>query len=187
MFRLLAALPKLACRIRGFLFRIMVIAAGGRCGPGMRLESGLRIRQPVHRGLNFGRDIYIGRGVTFDCTAGASLSIGNDVTLTQAIFISCCQQVSIGDDVLIGEFCSIRDAQHSFDDLDRPIHQQPMRPSPIRIGRDVWIGRGCAILAGASIGDGAVVGANSLVRRDVPAMAIAVGSPARQIGSRQEA
>jgi acetyltransferase-like isoleucine patch superfamily enzyme len=54
----------------------------------------------------------------------------------------------------------------------------------VEIGRDVWIGRGCCILPGVTIFDGAVVGANSVVTRDVPAGAIYAGAPAKQIGTR---
>jgi acetyltransferase-like isoleucine patch superfamily enzyme len=59
-----------------------------------------------------------------------------------------------------------------------------MIADPIRIGADVWVGRGCAILSGVTIGDGAVIAANSVVTRDIPSRAIAVGAPAKPIRSR---
>jgi len=62
---------------------------------------------------------------------------------------------------------------------------QPHTCEPILIGRDVWIGRGSCILPGITIGEGAVIGANSVVNKDVPAYAIAAGIPAKVIKMRQ--
>jgi acetyltransferase-like isoleucine patch superfamily enzyme len=62
-----------------------------------------------------------------------------------------------------------------------------MIADPILIGSNVWIGRGCAVLPGVNIGDGAVVGANSVVNRNIAAMVVAVGAPARTIRSRTKA
>lgn len=59
------------------------------------------------------------------------------------------------------------------------IREQPMTSSPIVIGDDVWIGAGCQILKGVKIGNGAVIGARSVVTREIPENTIAFGSPAR--------
>ena len=91
--------------------------------------------------------------------------------------------ISIGRDTLIGEFVTIRDANHGIDP-DKPIRQQPHRTAAIEIGKDVWIGRGAVILPGVKIGDGSVVGANSVVTRSLEAGVVAVGSPARVIKNR---
>jgi acetyltransferase-like isoleucine patch superfamily enzyme len=88
--------------------------------------------------------------------------------------------VSIGDECLIGEYVSIRDADHGSD-AATPMRLQAHRKAPIRIGRDVWIARGAVILKGVTIGDGAIVAANSVVTRDVPALAVVAGAPARII------
>lgn len=176
--------PKIASRLRGIGFRCLVLAAGGRCGSGVRLERGLRLRAGFHSGLRFGTNTYIGRDCTFDIRADAILTIGNNITLTQGIFISACEAVDIGDDVLVGEYCSFRDANHDIKDLVLPINQQQMVARPIRIEENVWIGRGCAILAGVSIGSGAVIGSNAVVTRDIPANIIAAGAPAKRLRKR---
>ena len=90
----------------------------------------------------------------------------------------------IGDDCLLAEMVSIRDHDHNFARLDVPIRQQGATCAPVKIGRDVWLGAKVTVLKGVSIGDGAIIGANSVVTRDVPPRAIAVGSPARVIKMR---
>ena len=87
--------------------------------------------------------------------------------------------------MLIGEFCSIRDSDHGIG-ASQLIRQQPMETRPLFIGNDVWIGRGVAVLKGTEfIGDGAVIGANAVVKSAVPENTIAVGIPAKKIGIRK--
>lgn len=184
MFRLIALAAKAGCRVRGGLLRVMIALAGGKCGPGLRLERGLRIRQGLHSGWTFGTDVYIGRNTTIDCLGGATLIIGDRVTLTEGAFISAVERVQIGEDCLVGEYCSIRDANHSISRTDLPIAVQPMEASAIVLSPNVWIGRGCAILAGCNIEAGVVVGANSVVTRPLAANGIYAGTPAKLIRMR---
>lgn len=182
----LSYVPKIVARLRGLGFRLLVLAAGGTCGAGVRLEGGLRLRAGFHSGIHFGRNAYIGRNCTFDIQPNAVLSVGDNITLTQGIFISACEAVNIGDDVLVGEYCSFRDANHNIEDLALPINRQPMVARPIRISDNVWIGRGCAILSGVSIGSGAVVGSNAVVTKDIAAHTIAAGVPAKLVRTRTD-
>lgn len=185
LFRTLALRPKLFNRVRGAVFRMLVKVAGGQCGPGMRIEHGFRLRQGFHSGLNFGRDVYFGSNTTIDCLVGAELSIGSNTTFTQGVFIGVVDALYVGDDCLIGEYCSLRDANHVIADPSVPIVDQAMDARPVTIEPNVWLGRGVAVLAGVTIGEGAVIGANAVVTRDIPAKAIAVGSPAQMIKSRK--
>lgn len=116
--------------------------------------------------------------------ADAVLEIGSDVFISQHVTIS--GTVTIGDDTLIAGYVTILDANHVIDDLRRPIRMQGGVTRPICIGRDVWIGTGVVVLPGVTIGDHAVIGANSTVTHDVPARAIAVGSPARVLRLRTD-
>lgn len=184
MFRLIALATKAGYRACGGLLRLMITLAGGTCGPGLRLERGLRIRQGLHSGWTIGTDVYIGRNTTIDCLRCATLFIGDRVTLTEGTFISVVERVQIGEDCLVGEYCSIRDANHSMSRIDQPIAMQPMEGSAISLSPNVWIGRGCAVLAGCSIGTGAVVGANSVVTRPLAANGIYAGTPAKLIRMR---
>jgi acetyltransferase-like isoleucine patch superfamily enzyme len=121
------------------------------------------------------------------------LTIGANVSFSDAVHIGCLSSITIADGTLIGSRVLISDHSHG---IYRSLTQDTLCPSdpatipaqrplhstaPIHIGRNVWIGDGAAILAGATIGNGAVIGANSVVTGPIPAATIAVGAPARPI------
>ena len=95
--------------------------------------------------------------------------------------------IFIGRDCLVSQFCSLVASNHGTA-AGAIIQAQPPDPlrRGIRIGNDVWLGAGTCVLPGVEIGDGAVLGANSVVTRNVPSMEIWAGSPARKIGRREE-
>lgn len=134
--------------------------------------------------LTLGGQCRLGRAVQLDTTDAGRITLGRRVRINAGTVIVSNSEVVIGDDTLIGEYVSIRDANHGTE-ADTPIRLQPQAIARIIIGRDVWIGRGSCILKGVTIGDGAVVGANSVVTRDIPAGSICAGVPARQIGRRE--
>jgi acetyltransferase-like isoleucine patch superfamily enzyme len=86
--------------------------------------------------------------------------------------------VLIADDVYISDF------DHCFSDRDRPIKDQGIVKSRVRVGNDVWLGTKVTVMRGVTIGHGAVVGANAVVTHDVPDYGVAVGAPARVIRTR---
>lgn len=134
--------------------------------------------------VQLGTSCRLGRGVQFDTADHGKITLGHHVRVNSGSLIAAACSVSIGDHTLIGEYVSIRDANHGTAP-DSLIRSQPLESSRILIGRDVWIGRGCCILKGVEIGDGAVIGANSVVTQDVKPGSICVGAPVRQIGIRQ--
>ena len=134
--------------------------------------------------VRMGVNCRLGRGVQFDTADSGEITLGQHVRLNAGSLIAAACSVSIGDHTLIGEYVSIRDANHGTA-RDALIRSQPLESSRVLIGRDVWIGRGCCILRGVEIGDGAVIGANSVVTRNVEPGAICVGAPIRQIGMRR--
>ncbi len=88
----------------------------------------------------------------------------------------------IGDYVMMGEDCTIITRNHRFDRLDVPMMEQGFEEErPVTIGNDVWIGDKVTILPGVHIGNGCVIGAGSVVTRDVPDHAVAAGVPAKVI------
>jgi acetyltransferase-like isoleucine patch superfamily enzyme len=94
--------------------------------------------------------------------------------------------ISIGNDCLISQFCSIVASNHAHV-RGMPIKDQGPATDrrSVTIGNDVWLGSGCAVMPGVTIHDGAIIGANAVVTVDVPANEIWAGVPARRIGERQ--
>lgn len=115
-------------------------------------------------------------------TAGAEIVIGDD-TRIHGTCIHARRSVRIGSRCLIGANCQIidSDGHHaSFDDVDRRLTTCG-EARPIVIEDSVWLGTGCIVLPGVTIGRGTVVGAGSVVTSDLPAMCLAAGVPARVV------
>jgi acetyltransferase-like isoleucine patch superfamily enzyme len=116
------------------------------------------------------------------------IRIGHRVTSTGNLTITAFEDVTIEDDVLIAANVYIADGSHGFEHADEPYKYQPIfRIAPIRIGRGSWLGQNVVIMPGVTIGELSIVGANSVVTRDIPPRSIAVGMPARVIKSWDEA
>ncbi|HIJ74748.1 MAG TPA: acyltransferase [Candidatus Hydrogenedentes bacterium] len=134
----------------------------------------------------FGEHCRLGRNALFETAGAGQITLGANVRVNAGTVIVSSAQVTIGDDCLIGEYVSIRDADHGMAP-DTPMRLQQQEAAPIAIGRDVWIGRGAAVLKGVTVGDGAVIAANSVVTKDVPPMVVVAGVPANVIKSRTQA
>lgn len=113
------------------------------------------------------------------------LQIGNNCSFGNDNHIASINKVIIGDGVLTGQFVLIEDHMHGNsinEDLKvRPSIRQLYSKGPIIIGNNVWIGDGVVILSDVSIGDGCIIGANSVVTHSIPAGCVAAGVPARVI------
>jgi maltose O-acetyltransferase len=116
----------------------------------------------------------------FHCDYGFNISLGAGVFLNFNCVILDVVEVTIGDRTQIGPGVQILAADHPRDAAGRASGLEFGRP--VRIGRNVWIGGGAILLPGVSIGDGALIGAGSVVTRDVPAGVTAFGNPARVRG-----
>lgn len=112
-------------------------------------------------------------------TVGAKAVIGGGTTVNAHL------DVTIGEGALIADDVHITDFDHRTDRLDLPIKDQGIVTSPVRIGPDVWLGRGVTVLRGVDIGRGSVIGAHAVVTREVPPYSVAVGAPARVVRSRR--
>ena len=118
----------------------------------------------------------------FHCDYGLHISLGAHVFLNFGCVILDCAPVSIGDRTQIGPGVQILTPDHPREPGPREAGLEFARA--IRIGRNVWIGGGALILPGVTVGDDAIVGAGSVVTRDVPAGATVVGNPARVVAAR---
>lgn len=118
----------------------------------------------------------------FHCDYGYNIHLGAGVFMNFNCVILDVVEVHIGDGTQIGPGVQILAADHPRDAQARATGAEFGRP--VRIGRDVWIGGGAILLPGVTVGDGALIGAGSVVTRDVPAGATVVGNPARVLPAR---
>jgi acetyltransferase-like isoleucine patch superfamily enzyme len=150
-----------------------------------------RSRLPAAVQLGRGCSVYL--GVMFDLGPEARVKLGDFVLMNGARII-CDSEITIGDHSLISWNVVLMDSYRlPFNALKRrAVLEQVPNASPrkvaadvvalpIRIGANVWIGFDCCILPGVTIGEGAVVGARSVVTHDVPAYTIVAGNPARVV------
>jgi maltose O-acetyltransferase len=128
-----------------------------------------------------GRNVNIERGVDF-CD-GRAIQIGDNSGLGIDSWIR--GNVIIGDNVMMGPQVMIYARYHKFDRTDIPMNQQGMEESgTVIIEDDVWIGARVTILKDVTIGKGSIIGAASVVTKDIPRYSVAVGNPAKVIRTR---
>lgn len=109
--------------------------------------------------------------------------IGRNVGIRPYCTISAAESVVIEDYVVLSAFTTVIDSDHTFAPGERTIMRAPLATAPVRIGRSTWVGERVAILRGSDIGSRCIIGANSVVRGHIPDNSIAVGAPARVVGT----
>jgi acetyltransferase-like isoleucine patch superfamily enzyme len=110
------------------------------------------------------------------------LTIGARCVFARDVWISCVGEITIGDEVMVGDRVLITDTYHEYEDPDVSIVRQPMAaPRPVHIGDGVLLNTGCVITAGVTVGARSFIAANAVVTKDVPPNTVVVGNPARAI------
>jgi acetyltransferase-like isoleucine patch superfamily enzyme len=178
--------PKYARLLLRLAWRRFLTPAGWRMqldgvvffGPRVRLEIGPNAR------VRFGRWSWIGHGTKIRCHEGL-VRIGAKTVMGQECTISAYQHISIGEQCIVADRVMLIDFDHSVAEVERPIRVQGIYKRDVRVGSNVWIGYGAQILRGVTVGDNAIIGASSVVTRDVPANAVVAGAPARIIRMRE--
>lgn len=121
------------------------------------------------------------KGETFQ----PEIVIGNGCTIRQRNHITAINSIRIGDNLLTGPDVLITDNAHGACNLEnthiRPQDRKLVSKGAVVIGNNVWIGEKASIMPGVTIGDGAIIAANSVVTRDIPTGAVAAGCPAKII------
>jgi lipopolysaccharide O-acetyltransferase len=119
---------------------------------------------------------------------GIVLKIGKNVQMNDSVHITAMKDVQIGDNVLMASKIYMSDCSHGFyDGTDNDSNptmlaiERQYKTKRILICNNVWIGESVSILPGVCIGENSIIGANSLVNKDIPENSIAVGNPARVI------
>ena len=118
--------------------------------------------------LHFGRGVYLYRDLYFETQGAGSISFGDGVVLARGVTIVAYAPVTIGAGVMIGENTIIRTSPRGLEQ-GGPVRLNDFFAAPITIERNVWLGREVTILAGVSIGAGAIIGDHAVITRDVPA------------------
>jgi maltose O-acetyltransferase len=147
----------------------------------VRFNAALGSSPAERRALLAERFAEVGQGAVvrppFHCDYGYNISLGAGAFLNFSCVILDVTTVTIGDGTQIGPAVQIYAADHPRDPAERKAGLESAKP--VVIGRNCWIGGGAIILPGVTIGDDAIVGAGSVVTRDVPAGATVAGNPAR--------
>ncbi|MBP3284244.1 MAG: sugar O-acetyltransferase [Clostridia bacterium] len=114
----------------------------------------------------------------FYCDYGFNIEIGENFYSNHNLVILDANKVKIGDYVQIGPNCGIYTSGHP---LDSETRMKLEFAKPITIGNHVWLGGNVCVMPGVTIGDNTVIGAGSVVTKDIPANVVAVGNPCRVI------
>lgn len=164
-------------------YQPMLRARCESCGPGLVLVNGFPfISGPLR--IRIGRDCWINGQTTF--TSGSlleapKLTIGDQTYIGYGVTVSVGKSVTLGNHVKVAEHCFICDnAGHPLDAVERRVRGVDAEDiRPVLIEDDVWLATRVIVLPGVRIGRGTVVGAGSVVAKDLPAHSLAAGNPAR--------
>jgi acetyltransferase-like isoleucine patch superfamily enzyme len=130
--------------------------------------------------LEIGEGTLLEPGVWITAPGDARVRIGEGCFLNLNVMVAAVALVEIGDHCMFANGCFVSDANHRFDDLDKPVTWQGFTTKgPTRIGDNVWCGVNVVITSGVTVGERCVIAANSVVTSDLPPYSIAAGAPAR--------
>lgn len=149
----------------------------------VRIGADVHLGDYVWMAITTRREAQVTQGALGDAQPfDPQLVIGDRTRFGRDVTFACLGHMTIGADVLGGDRILIADTYHDYRDPAQPIAVQPMAtPREVTIGDGAFIGTGVIVNPGVTIGAGAVVAAGSVVTRDVPAGAVAAGSPARVV------
>jgi len=134
--------------------------------------------------LELGSQVLFEPHVWITMPAPARVRIGSGSMFNIAVMVAALELVEIGEHCMFANGCVITDANHRFDDRERPVTWQGFTSrGPTRVGDNVWCGAHVVITSGVTVGERCVIGANSVVTRDLPPFSVAAGAPARVIRS----
>ncbi|HVW81463.1 MAG TPA: DapH/DapD/GlmU-related protein [Mycobacteriales bacterium] len=189
------------------VIRLKVLAARSGASIHVRVGRDVRIDQQPRleiyprtaNALVIGDDVVIGDGIRLSFRGGSmsvgagtelrrlsayqltgTLTVGEGVVLSNGVTVHCAESIDIGGLTIIGEYTTITDSRHERTPPDVPIHHTSVA-SPVRIGRNIWVGAHAVITPGVTVGDQAFVGAAAVVTKDVAPGWLVAGVPARPI------
>lgn len=152
----------------------------GKIGPSSRLVN---TKVDGHARIFIGSKVYINDKGWLACEpltgdANAKLIIGDGTYIGRFSHIYATSKIEIGKKVLMADKVYISDNQHSYENIELPVIDQPIKQTnPVIIGDGAWLGENVCII-GASVGKNSVIGSNSVITKDIPDYCVVVGSPA---------
>ena len=176
---LLPALQTVA-RVRNKAFALAVRRSFASWGEGTSVRTPFRVGGAS--GISLGATVNIGEGCWFQTIDSGLIEIGDECYFAGNVVISAAGSIVLEPKVIVARNVHILDHQHRYDVPGVSVLEQGITAArPVRIGEGCWIGANVVILPGVTLGRQAVVGANSVVRADVPAATVVAGMPARVI------
>jgi len=176
------------CEKRVRVFHARHLQAGRQ----FNLEEGCEIVALSKRGVVFGNRCTVGRGAIIRPSnvlldePGEGLRVGDYSNIGPLSYIGCSGYIEIGSGVMMGPRVNLMAESHKFDDVSRPMKEQGVARSFIRIEDDVWIGVQVTILSGVTVGRGSIIAAGAVVTKDVPPYSVVAGVPAKVMRTRGE-
>lgn len=161
-----------------------------KCGKNVKFEDYSEIHGLSSNGLKFGNNVTISRGVMIRPSSyygkdlGYGLEIGDNSSIGPYGYVGCSGKIKIGNNVMFGPKCSLFAENHVFKDTESTIKSQGVNQKGITIEDDCWIGSNVTILDGVRIGKGSVIGAGTLVSKDVAAQSVLIDKRSKYIKSR---
>jgi acetyltransferase-like isoleucine patch superfamily enzyme len=193
----------LGLALRRWLYRRLL----GRCGRNVVFGQNVALRHPhkiwigddvvvddnclldakgeANAGITIGNGVFIGRNTILSCKNG-DIEIGDGANIGFNCEVFSGSRVSIGANTLFAAYCYVIGGGHNFEDPARAIAEQGRRSEGVTVGQGAWLGAGAKILDGVTVGTDAIVGAGAVVSVNVPDRAVAMGRPARIVGSRDD-
>jgi acetyltransferase-like isoleucine patch superfamily enzyme len=172
-------------RVKAKAYALLVGPAFGTFGRRSVLQPPVRLGG--EKWIHIGESVSIGRGSWLQVMhpIGAEtpeLRIGDRTSASGYLTVSVVKSVVVDTDVLLARHVYISDHAHRYSDPSVPVKAQGVSVArPVRICSGAWLGQGVVVCPGVRIGRNAVVGANSVVKDDIPDNAVAVGAPARVV------
>lgn len=131
--------------------------------------------------ITFGKNVLIKNDTIIYAKKNSSILFGDNTSTGHHTEISANNRIRIGNDVIMGAYTYITDADHRYDDPHLPIRLQPMNIGEVTVGDNVWLGRGVMVLKDSHVGSNCVVAAGSIVTKKFDDNIVIGGIPAKVI------
>lgn len=153
-------------------------------GDDVELRRNVEIRVHGTASLTIGNNVRIDRGVRLLAANAAQISIGSGTRIGLYTVFNGGDTITIGKKVLISGFVYLQTSMHGFKNKDINIQEQGYEHAPVTLADDAWLGTHVVVLPGVSIGQGAVVGSNAVVNKNIGNFEVVGGIPAKTLKTR---